>query len=206
MKRNEQERKQFKTVINTEYRPEQLVFANESHFNRLTMKRPYAWSKRGERASRHQFQFRGAKYSILPALSLDGILHVDVIENAITGADFHRFVEGLLPLMNKWPLPRSVLVIDDALIHKVDGIRELVEERGMRLLYLPSYSPDFNPIEHSFSSIKTWLHENRDRMDQERDEEAEHGTAYSVLSQAVHSVTAEQARGWFKQCGYILPV
>lgn len=170
------------------------------------MKRPYAWSKRGERASRHQFQFRGAKYSILPALSLDGILHVDVIENAITGADFHRFVEGLLPLMNKWPLPRSVLVIDDALIHKVDGIRELVEERGMRLLYLPSYSPDFNPIEHSFSSIKTWLHENRDRMDQERDEEAEDGTAYNVLSQAVHSVTAEQARGWFKQCGYILPV
>ena len=108
--------------------------------------------------------------------------------------------------MNKWPLPRSVLVIDDALIHKVDGIRELVEERGMRLLYLPSYSPDFNPIEHSFSSIKTWLHENRDRMDQERDEEAEDGTAYNVLSQAVHSVTAEQARGWFKQCGYILPV
>ena len=47
---------------------------------------------------------------MLPALSLDGILHLEVVENAITGADFHRFVEGLLPRMNEFPLPNSVLV------------------------------------------------------------------------------------------------
>ena len=83
---------------------------------------------------------------MLPALSLDGILHLEVVENAVTGADFRRFVEGLLLHMNEFPLPNSVLVIDNASIHKVEGIRELVEDRGARLIYLPSYSPDFNPI------------------------------------------------------------
>src|SRR6202012_2617926 len=85
------------TNIAVHYCPEQLIFADESHFNQLTLRRPHAWAKRGERASCHEFQFRGAKYSMLPALSLDGILHLDVVENAVTGAAFRHFVEGLLP-------------------------------------------------------------------------------------------------------------
>ncbi|KAH9973656.1 hypothetical protein BJV77DRAFT_936048, partial [Russula vinacea] len=67
---------------------------------------------------------------ILPALSLDGILHIEVVEKVITGDDFRRFVQGLLLCMNEWPLPNSVLVIDNASIHKVAGICEMVEERG----------------------------------------------------------------------------
>ena len=200
MERNEQDREDFKRNILVHYRPEQLVFADESHFNRLTLRRPYAWAKRGDRASRYEFQFRGSKYSILPALSLDGILHLEVVENAVTGAAFRRFVEGLLPRMNKWPLPNSVLVVDNASIHKVAGIRELVEEHGMRLMFLPSYSPDLNPIKLSFSSIKAWLRANRDEVNWEM--ESENGTVYNALWQAVYSVTPEKARGWYKHCGY----
>lgn len=187
-------------LVNTHYRPEQLVFADESHFNQLMMRRPYAWSKRGERACQYEFQFRGAKYSILPAITLDGIIHLEVLENAVTGADFRRFVEDLLPRMNEWPLPNSVLVIDNASIHKVAGIREMVEGRGARLLYLPSYSPDFNPIELAFSSIKAWLRANRDRVS---DGMAADGSVYTMLWQAVHSVSAESARGWYKHSGYL---
>ena len=200
MERNEEDRAEFKRNIAVHYRPEQLVFADESHFNRLTLRRPHAWAKRGERASRHEFQFRGAKYSMLPALSLDGILHLDVVENAVTGAAFRHFVEGLLPRMNKWPLPNSVLVVDNASIHKVDGIRELVEASGMCLMFLPAYSPDLNPIELTFSSVKAWLRANRDRMNQEMD--SENGSVYNALWQAVYSVTPEKARGWYKHCGY----
>ncbi|KAI0252454.1 hypothetical protein BJV78DRAFT_1095849, partial [Lactifluus subvellereus] len=65
---------------------------------------------------------------ILPALSLNGIVHLEVVEKAITGDDFLHFVQGLLPRMNEWPLPNSVLVINNASIHKVTGIRKLVEE------------------------------------------------------------------------------
>jgi transposase len=52
--------------------------------------------------------------------------------------------------MNEWPLPNSILVVDNASIHKVASIREMVEECGARLVYLPVYSLDFNPIELAF--------------------------------------------------------
>ena len=200
MERNEQDRQEFKDLINNHFRPEQLVFADESHFNRLMLRRPYAWSIRGERACRFEFPLCGTKYSLLPALSLDGIIHLEVVENAITGDDFLQFVCGLLPKMNKWPLPNSVLVMDNAAIHKVPGIRELVEEHGTRLLFLPSYSPDFNPIELAFSTIKAWLRRNQDRMSEEM--EAEGGIIYDVFWEAVQSITAEQAKGWYSHCGY----
>jgi DDE superfamily endonuclease len=203
LERNEEDREEYKRNVRVHYRPEQLVFADESHFNRLTLRRPYAWSKRGERASRHEIQFRGAKYSILPALSLDGILHLEVVENAVTGDVFRHFVEGLLPRMNKWPLPNSVLVVDNASIHKVAGIRELVEECGMRLMFLPAYSPDLNPIELAFSSIKAWLRQNRNFVNQEM--QGEEGTVYNALWQAVYSVNPEKARGWYLHCGYQEP-
>jgi transposase len=141
---------------------------------------------------------------LLPTLSLDGIIHLEVVENAITGNNFLHFVRGLLQQMNKWPLPNSVLVIDNAAIHKVPGIRELVEEHGTRLLFLPSYSPDFNPIELAFSTIKVWLRKNQDHANQEM--ETEGGVIYNVFWEAVHSITAEQAKGWYSHCGYGIEV
>jgi hypothetical protein len=106
--------------------------------------------------------------------------------------------------MNEWPLPNSVLVIDNVSIHKVDGIRQMVEERSARLLYLPAYSPDFNPIELAFSSIKNWLCANRDRVNQ--DLESNGGVVYDVFWEAVYSVTAKHAKGFFKHCGYTIPI
>lgn len=93
--------------------------------------------------------------------------------------------------------------MDNTLIHKVDGICELLEDSSMRLLYLPSYSPNLNPIELSFSSIKSWLCTNRDCVNQEM--EVAGGSVYNVLWQAVYSVTADNARGWYKHCSYTLP-
>ena len=200
MERNEQDRKDFKRNILIHYHPKQLVFADESHFNWLTLQRPYAWAKHGDRTSHYKFQFWGSKYSILPALSLNSILHLEVVKNTVTGATFHCFVEGLLLRMNKWPLPNSVLIIDNTSIHKVAGICELVEEHGMCLMFLPSYSPNLNPIKLSFSSIKAWLHTNCDQVNWEM--ESKNGTVYNALWQAVYSVTPEKAWGWYKHCGY----
>ena len=98
--------------------------------------------------------------------------------------------------MNKWPLPNSVRVINNASIHRVDGIREMVQEHGARLVYLPAYSPDFNPIKLAFSSIKAWLRTNRNRINTESE------SIYEALWEAVFSVTQEDVRGWFKHCGY----
>jgi hypothetical protein len=185
-------------IVNAHYLPEQLVFTDESHFNWLTMRRPYTWSKCGKRACQYEFQFRGAKYSILPAISIDGIIHLEVLNNAVTGTDFHHFVQDLLPCMNEFPLPNLVLVVDNASIHKVTGIQEMVEECGARLMYLLPYSPDLNPIELVFSSIKAFLRANRDHLNNNQA-----GSVYDVVWQAVHSISAESARGWYKHCGYI---
>jgi hypothetical protein len=69
------------------------------------------------------------RYSILPALSLDSILHLEVLDHSFTGDEFCDFVEGVLDQMQPWPLPNSVLVLDNASIHKIPGLREMVEAR-----------------------------------------------------------------------------
>ena len=179
------------------------MFADESDFNWLTLRQPYMWSLHGECACQYEFSLHGTKYSILPAISPDSILHLDVLENAITGTDFWQFVQGLLLRMNKWPIPHSVLIIDNASIHKVAGICEMVEECGACLLYLPIYSPDFNPIELAFSTIKVWLCTNCDCMNWEL--KSGDGTVYSTFWEAVDLVTAEHAKGWYKHCRYTVP-
>lgn len=72
---------------------------------------------------------RFPRYSILPALSLDGILFHSIVEGSFNGETFHQFVEELLEYMEPFPGPNSVLVMDNCKIHKVEGIREMVEAR-----------------------------------------------------------------------------
>jgi transposase len=146
---------------------------------------------------------RGTKYSILPALSLDGILHLEVVENTITGNIFHWFIEDLLPHMNEWPMPNSVLVVDNAAIHKVAGICELIEGHGAHLVYLPTYSPDFNPIELAFSSIKAWMRVNCVRVNAEL--QSDNSSIYNAFWEAVYSVMTDDAKGWYSHCGYRAP-
>ena len=105
--------------------------------------------------------------------------------------------------MNAWPLPKSVLVIDNASIHKFASICELVKECSTCLLYLLAYSPDFNPIELAFSAIKAWLCENCDHVNQEL--ESPDGTVYNTLWEGIHSVTVEHTKGWYMHCGYHIP-
>lgn len=98
-----------------------------------------------------------------------------VVQGAFNTRLFTEFISGLLDKMNRFPLPRSVIVMDNCAIHKAPEIRELIESRsfafsvihsdssdlslsrGSRLEYLPPYSPDFNPIELAFSVIKARL-------------------------------------------------
>ena len=70
-----------------------------------------------------------ARYSILPAISLDGILHLDILTRSWTGEEFSKFVDVLLDNMNPYPQRNSVLVMDNAAQHHFDGLRALVEGR-----------------------------------------------------------------------------
>jgi hypothetical protein len=178
------------------------VFADESHYNLLALGRSYALIG-GERASRCKVRLRGKNYFILPALSLNGLLYLKVVEDEIDRYTFEEFVEGLLPHMNKWPQSNSVLVISSASIHDIIGLREMVEERGARLLYLPDYSPDYNPVDTFFH--KAWLWKNWGHVNQVLDSELEEDEVYNLFWEAIHSVTMENAKAWYKTCGYRLP-
>jgi transposase len=87
--------------------------------------------------------------------------------------------------------------MDNLSAHKTEKVRELVEEAGCELLYLPPYSPDLNPIEEAFSKIKGIL-----RKVEARRREA----LLKALGPALSSVTEEDVRGFFEHCGYGKPV
>ncbi|KAH7917785.1 hypothetical protein BV22DRAFT_1025768, partial [Leucogyrophana mollusca] len=72
------------------------------------------------------------RYSLLPALSLNGILHASIVEGSFTTARFREFIEGLLPRMQPFPAPNSVIIMDNARIHKDPSIEELIVSRCVR--------------------------------------------------------------------------
>lgn len=97
--RDEVDRAQYTLIIGSYYKAEQLVFVDESTFDKRSTRRAYAWAPINGRARRRDFFIQGERYSILPALSMDGILHLEVLQRSFNGPAFLAFIEGLLDQM-----------------------------------------------------------------------------------------------------------
>jgi transposase len=90
---------------------------------------------------------------VIGALALDGVVAAMSIAAATSTAVFLAFAEQVLvPALHD--RPDALVVMDNLPAHKVGGVREMIDARGARLLYLPPYSPDFNPIEQAFAKLK----------------------------------------------------
>jgi transposase len=112
------------------------------------------------------------------------------VEGATTARVFETYVERLLvPALR----PGQVVVMDNLGAHRPKRIRELIEERGCELIYLPSYSPDLNPIEEAFSKVKHILRKIGAHTKE---------TLVEAMGRALGAVSAEDARGFFAHCGY----
>jgi len=99
--------------------------------------------------------------TVLAALTVEGVLASMTIESPIGGDVFLAFLEHVLePRLQ----PGHIVVLDNLGAHKVDGVRGLIESCGAQLLYLPPYSPDFNPIEQAWSKLKQLLRGARARV------------------------------------------
>lgn len=124
-------------------------------------------------------------------MRLEGMVATMTVESATDGDVFEAFLEEVL-------CPRlkagDVVVMDNLNVHKMNRVRELIEGAGARLLYLPPYSPDLNPIEKAWSKFKQFLRSakarTRDALDQ-------------AVTEALKTITAENASAWFKHCGYM---
>jgi transposase len=91
----------------------------------------------------------------------------------------------------------QVVVMDNLSSHKGERVRELIEGRGCELIYLPPYSPDFNPIEQAFSKLKSYLREAA-RSVSARSQQ----TLMELIGEALRTITTSDAEGFFKHCGY----
>ena len=173
--------------------PTRLVFVDEMGTN-TSLSPVYAYSPKGRRAYAEFPRNRGKNTTLLSSMSLEGMGPCLAVEGATSATVFESYVEQLLaPTLRRG----QIIVVDNLSAHKGERVRELIEARGCELLYLPPYSPDFNPIEEAFSKIKGLL-----RKAQARSREA----LVEALGRAISAVSAMDARGFFKHSGYRLPV
>jgi transposase len=133
--------------------PERLVFIDET-WATTNMARRHGRARRGQRLVAAVPHGHWKTTTFLAALRHDGISAPCVFDGAINGARFRAWVEqALAPTLH----PGDVVVLDNLRAHKVKGVRDAIEARGARLLYLPPYSPDLNPIELAFAKLKALL-------------------------------------------------
>jgi len=159
------------------------------------------------------------RFSVLPVLSLDGIIHCNIIEGSFCTGTFYQFIKGLLQSMQPFPGPNSVIVMDNFRIHKHPEIQRLIQRwyvpltrsmlkftnffpSGMRCVFLPPYSPDMNPIELTFSFMKYNLRCNGQYACMMMSD-MEDVDIHRVILEALLMSTPQHAFGWYKHCGYV---
>jgi len=166
-----------------------LKFLDEAGSN-LAMTRLYGRAAPGERVFDSVPQNYGENITMLACLSEVGLSAPMTVQGAVDGQVFLAYVEQVLaPTLQTG----DVLVMDNLGAHKVKGVKEAIEGRGAKVIYLPPYSPDMNPIEKCWSKIKTYLRAAKARTRQALEQ---------ALKEALLLVTEKDAIGWFASCGY----
>ena len=154
----------------------------------------YAWSRRGERAPAKAPRNWGKNVTLLSSMSLYGMGPSLAVEGPTTRGVFEAYLQGVLaPTLS----PGRVVVMDNLSAHKGGRVREIIEGCGCELIYLPPYSPDYNPIEEAFAKLKGLL-----RKSGARSREA----LVEAMGAALDAITVGDARGYFGHCGYRAPV
>lgn len=168
------------------------MFLDETGSN-VTMARPYGRSRRGRPAYGSVPHNRGKNLTVVGAVAADtGLVAWRAIDGGMDGASFLSFVtEALIPSLR----PGQTVVMDNLSSHKTKAVREAFAAAGIGVLYLPRYSPEWNPIELCWAGVKRRLR----RIAARTRERLREGVA-----EAFGCVTAEEVRRWVRHCGYRL--
>ena len=183
-------------MVAAEVEPERLLFVDECGTH-TSIGPIYGYAPRGQRLRLSVPRKRGKNTTLLSSMSLEGMgpsLTVEgattAVEGATTAVVFEAYVEQVLaPSL----CPGQVVVMDNLGAHRPKRVRELIEGRGCELVYLPAYSPDYNPIEEAFAKIKNLL-----RKAAARTKEA----LVEAIGAALSAISAQDARGFFEHAGY----
>jgi transposase len=186
--RNEEPRSAFRERVKL-LDPRRLVFVDESGTN-ITLAPLYGWAPKGERAYGKAPRNWEKNITLIASLSAEGIGAAMSVEGATDGAAFETNVELFLsPTLRKG----QIVVMDNLQVHKSLRVRELIESAGASVLFLPSYSPDFSPIEGAFSKVKNIVRKAQART---------HKGLVEAIGIALDAVSRQDALGIFEHCGY----
>lgn len=167
------------------------MFVDESGVT-TEMTRRYGRAPRGERVGEGVPVGHWHSLTLLGALTSEGLLAAMTVDSPTDGDVFLAYLEQVLcPRLR----PGQIVVMDNLAAHKVDGVRERIESVGAQLLYLPPYSPDFNPIEPAWSKVKQLLRGAKARTLE---------VLETALGQSLSAITPQNASAWFAHCGYAL--
>jgi transposase len=169
--------------------PTRLVFIDEAG-SHIAMTRGYARAPRGQRARGAVPRNAGTVTTMIGALDVNGVRAMMTVEGATDGEVFETFIERMLLRKLK---PGDIVVLDNVGAHKTAEVRRLIRAAGARVLFLPPYSPDLNPIELCCSKLKALLREfgarTRDALD-------------DAIRRGMDLIDRHEASAWFAHCGY----
>lgn len=156
----------------------------------LSFTRLYGRAAPGQRVIDQVPGERGKNISTIGAISLAGVLTGLSVPGSIDGEVMLFFVEEMLaPLLKQG----DVVIMDNVAMHKQEEIEDVIEARGALVIFLPTYSPDLNPIENCWSKVKAILRSLKPRTLEE---------LLDALVEAFSSITIDNILGWFTHCGY----
>jgi transposase len=169
--------------------PQRLVFLDET-WAKTNMTTTHGYAPRGERLVDATPYGHWHTTTFVGALRADGIIAPMVLDGAMNGAAFLAYVEQVLvPALR----PGDVVIMDNLGSHLVAGVRKAIEGAQARLLYLPAYSPDLNPIENAFSKLKRLL-----RRAAERTVEG----LWAAIGRLLDCFDPSECQNYFRHCGY----
>ena len=187
--RDEFLRAAWRLLVAGEIAAERLVFVDEMGTN-ISLSPLYSWSRKGQRAFGSAPRNWAKNVTLLTSITRKGLGPCLAVEGATRREVFEAYLEHVLAPTLK---PGQIVVMDNLSAHKGERVRELIEQRGCELVYLPPYSPDFNPIEQAFSKVKD-LMPSRVR--------ASALPLIEAMGVALSAVSARDAQGFFGHCGY----
>jgi transposase len=145
----------------------------------------YGYAPSNERVYDKKPTAKGKRISLIGAMNNKGIQATMCIEGTTNTIAFLYFIENIFsPILKKG----DYVVIDNASIHKNKKIRQLIEKSGAKLIFLPPYHPDLNPIELAWNKIKHFLKKQRARTVE---------TLYTAYEDAIEQITEENAQSFF---------
>ena len=187
---NPQERACYRQVIE-QLRPygSRLIFIDESSINTDLIRR-YGRAPKKERVYGSVPRNTPPAHSIIGALSSEGLIASMAVQGAIDGEAFAAFVQTLLvPHLQ----PDDIVLLDNNSTHANAQALESIQAAGAWPVFLPTYSPDLNPIEHCWAKVKGILRDVGARTAR---------TLRNAFQEAANLITPQDAQGWFNHCGY----